>query len=159
QTIPEPYFDIANHCLRRDPQLRWTVGEIATRLQRAPVPPVEKPTPAEPERPSIKKGYVIAAVAAVVLLFAIFSGRRFNHHPGTQQEPSGESTQTLPESKSATEAAAPLQSGGENKEQANPNQPPAPPVAPKAGAGRKAAGKSASGRAQGAVDQQVLPDV
>src|SRR5208337_4083598 len=34
ETLPEPFFDIATHCLSGDPHRRWTVGEIAARLQR-----------------------------------------------------------------------------------------------------------------------------
>ena len=34
ETLPEPFFDIASHCLRRNPHRRWTVAEIAARLQQ-----------------------------------------------------------------------------------------------------------------------------
>jgi TonB family protein len=39
--LPEPFLDIARHSLRRDPQRRWTIAEIAVRLnpQAAPPPP------------------------------------------------------------------------------------------------------------------------
>jgi TonB family protein len=43
-TLPEPFLDIARHCLRRDPQRRWTVVEISTRLN----PPAAPPAPAAP---------------------------------------------------------------------------------------------------------------
>ena len=33
-TLPEPFFDIASHCLRRNPHRRWTVTEIAAKLQQ-----------------------------------------------------------------------------------------------------------------------------
>ena len=35
-TIPQPFFDIARHCLRRDPRLRWTTAEIADCLKTLP---------------------------------------------------------------------------------------------------------------------------
>jgi TonB family protein len=39
RTVPEPFLDIARHCLLRQPQSRWTVAQIAARLEgRAPVP-------------------------------------------------------------------------------------------------------------------------
>jgi TonB family protein len=39
RTIPEPFLDIARHCLLRQPQSRWTVAQIAARLEgRTPVP-------------------------------------------------------------------------------------------------------------------------
>jgi serine/threonine protein kinase len=36
-TIPQPFLDIAQHCLRRDPGLRWTAAQIADCLNPAPV--------------------------------------------------------------------------------------------------------------------------
>jgi TonB family protein len=38
-TLPEPFLDITRHCLRRDPQRRWTVADIANRLNPSAVPP------------------------------------------------------------------------------------------------------------------------
>jgi serine/threonine protein kinase len=35
-TIPQPFLDIAQHCLRRDPGLRWTTAQIADCLNPAP---------------------------------------------------------------------------------------------------------------------------
>jgi TonB family protein len=47
--MPEPFLDIARHCLRLDPQDRWTPARIAARLEPA-APVVEQPAPtAEPE--------------------------------------------------------------------------------------------------------------
>lgn len=55
ETIPQPFLDIARHSLHRDPHRRWTVGDIAARLQRkgaatpapesvplSPVPPLSR---------------------------------------------------------------------------------------------------------------------
>ncbi len=33
--LPQPFLDIARHALRRDPRRRWTIGEIAARLNPA----------------------------------------------------------------------------------------------------------------------------
>jgi TonB family protein len=38
-TLPQPFLDIARHCLRRDSQRRWTVAEISNRLNPPPTPP------------------------------------------------------------------------------------------------------------------------
>jgi TonB family protein len=40
--IPEPFFDIARHCLRFDPQDRWTPARIASRLEPV-TPEAEQP--------------------------------------------------------------------------------------------------------------------
>src|SRR5271154_2130894 len=38
--LPAEFLDLARHCLRRDPQLRWSVADIAVRLlPNAPAPP------------------------------------------------------------------------------------------------------------------------
>jgi TonB family protein len=38
RTLPEPFLEIARHCLLRHPQSRWTVAQIAARLEgRAPM--------------------------------------------------------------------------------------------------------------------------
>jgi TonB family protein len=51
--LPEPFLDIARHSLRRDSQRRWSVAEIAARLnpQAAP-PPLPVQAPAAIERPA-----------------------------------------------------------------------------------------------------------
>jgi TonB family protein len=38
-TLPQPFLDIARHCLRRDSKHRWTVAEISTCLNPPPAPP------------------------------------------------------------------------------------------------------------------------
>jgi eukaryotic-like serine/threonine-protein kinase len=45
--LPEEFADLVRHCLRRDPQMRWTVADIAARLEgNSPAPPREiRPTP------------------------------------------------------------------------------------------------------------------
>lgn len=37
KTIPEPFLEIARHCLVRDPAHRWTISEIAAHLNPAPL--------------------------------------------------------------------------------------------------------------------------
>jgi TonB family protein len=34
-TLPQPFLDIARHALRRDPRRRWSIGEVAARLNPA----------------------------------------------------------------------------------------------------------------------------
>jgi hypothetical protein len=35
-TIPQPFLEIARHCLRRDPGQRWTTAQIADCLTKLP---------------------------------------------------------------------------------------------------------------------------
>jgi len=38
--LPEEFADLVRHCLRRDPQMRWSVADIAARLEgNSPAPP------------------------------------------------------------------------------------------------------------------------
>jgi TonB family protein len=91
QTLPEPFLDIASHSLLRHPQGRWTVAQIAARLEdRAPVPqvriippqahtPVRAPQPiAQQSRPPAKRRrYAVPiAVGFVLVLAAILVGPR-----------------------------------------------------------------------------------
>ncbi len=164
ETIPEPFFDIASHCLRRDPQRRWTVAEIAAKLQQTPLAPLEKET-ARPRKASAKWGYIAAAVATGLLLWAILSSRVFNRHPGAEPGPSStaESSQAQPEAKQAAEPGASAQTTGDkNKEQASSAAAPSntPPVAARSRAAKNAAAENPNSvRVQGVVVQQILPDV
>lgn len=164
EKLPQPFFDIASHCLRRDPQRRWTVAEIAAKLRQTSLAPVEKET-ALPRKTSGKWGFIAAIVAAGLLLWAILGSRVFNHHPNPEPSISStaESSQAQTETKQATDSGAPpLVTGDKNKTQPSSAraQSNTPPAATKTRAAKNAtAGNSSSGRAQGAVAQQVSPDV
>jgi TonB family protein len=83
QTLPVPFLDIAQHCLRRDPQRRWTVVDIAMRLQ-AMLPEAEPKMQTEsqatiadePQKTSTKWRYVLATVVGGVALAATLAGPR-----------------------------------------------------------------------------------
>jgi TonB family protein len=50
-SVPQPFLDIVRHSLRQDPQYRWTVAEISTRLNPPaiqPAPKVSVPAAADP---------------------------------------------------------------------------------------------------------------
>ena len=73
--LPPELLDLARHCLRRDPQMRWTVADIAARLNsNSPAPP--KQIPLNPQ-PSLANPRAIGvAVVAVLALSAIIAGPR-----------------------------------------------------------------------------------
>jgi TonB family protein len=164
ETIPEPFFDIASHCLRRDPQRRWTVAEITARLQRTPPAsltstPLRK-EPAEPGRVFSKWGYVAAAVAVGIVLWGILRPRPANHHPGAERAPSRvvaaakhppEPAQAAGRPSPVPQAKAPPPSVA-----AGSNAP--PPVAKKVST-KNATKNSTADLVPGAVVQQVLPEV
>ncbi len=51
ETLPQPFLDIARHCLVRDPQRRWSIAQIVARLQAPAILPQQQPKqmPAQPE--------------------------------------------------------------------------------------------------------------
>jgi len=57
ETLPALYLDIARHCLHREPHHRWTVAEIAARLNpasaAAAVGTLAKPLPTSPVPPRV----------------------------------------------------------------------------------------------------------
>jgi len=62
ESIPEPFQQIAQQCLRLDPSQRCTLEEIKARLQPAPVP----------VRRNSRTGALIAAQVALIVLLAAF---------------------------------------------------------------------------------------
>jgi len=51
ETLPAPFLEITRHCLRRDPQRRWTAADIAAHLRPAPAPAPQEQMPAPPPVP------------------------------------------------------------------------------------------------------------
>jgi eukaryotic-like serine/threonine-protein kinase len=153
ETLTQPFFDIASHCLRRNPQQRWTVAEIGARLQQT-TPAPEPQEIAAPKSTFTKWGYIVPAIAAGLLLLAFLGPKLLHRHPEAEAGPSSsiESSQAQP---------APQQSAASSAQSPpNAQAAPAKKVASKAKRGKNAeAGESTGDRVQGAVAQQVLPDV
>jgi TonB family protein len=145
--LPEtlPFFDIASRCLRRNPQQRWTVPEIAERLNQASLAPQEREI-IQRKGSFAKWGYLAPAIAAGLVLLAVLGSRVLHHHPSGEQAASpenaevGQSAQNAPEQNSINK-----QQGSSSPASAN-----APPVAAK---------NSAGARSQGTVAHQVMPEV
>ncbi len=111
ETVPAPFMGIAHCCLRRDPQRRCTVADIATRLQAAGPAP-QKPSTVRIPASSKKSQYVFIVAAAVLILLAVvFGPKLLNPHPETKgvssvsSQPPVSSATASPE----THSAAPKQ--------------------------------------------------
>jgi serine/threonine protein kinase len=64
--MPEPFRDIARHCLRRDPRSRWSLSQITSRLRGPQL--VKGPyTPPPPEEPNPRSWVALYSIVAVVL--------------------------------------------------------------------------------------------
>jgi len=117
--IPEPFLDIARHCLQADPEQRWTVADIAARLRAAPaatqVTATLAPAPPSPEKSSAKWLYVALTAAAVaVLLWMSGSKTKLSKPPDRpahvephQGQPAGSSQPSTPGPESKPSPATP----------------------------------------------------
>jgi TonB family protein len=144
--LPEtlPFFDIASHCLRRNPQQRWTVPEIAERLNQAPLATPKREV-VQPQSSFTKWGYLAPAIAVGLVLLAVLGSKVLLHHTSDDQAASqqnaevGRSAQNTPGQNSINKEAS-----------SAPASATAPPVAAK---------NSAGARSQGTVAHQVMPEV
>jgi TonB family protein len=187
-TLPEPFLDIARHCLVRLPQERWTVVQIAARLQeRSPAPKVGAPVlqphaPARPPQPTATQlsrppakrlGYGIPITAGIVLaLVAILAGPRLLHRRSEAPPAPAASHEQLPVS-SAPQQATQAQQERQAKaskpsviEEEPKSKSPTPlatsvhPETVREEATKNTVAKLPAGAmARGEVAQQVLPDV
>lgn len=102
--LPEPFLDIARHCLLRNPEARWNPSQIGVRLQGRmpmpvipeervevqpepplpePQPVVAQPRPSRPSPPAVKgRNYVLplAAASAALLAIILLGARLLRHH-------------------------------------------------------------------------------
>jgi TonB family protein len=165
ETVPPPLRNIACHCLRQDPQRRWTIAEIATGLQAPAKTPAAEPSrlPAKPGagKPLTRSRFIGPLVAVVVLAVAIVGGRKLLSHPSDAQ-PSSPSSAPIPAAPSSTDSAAGQKSSA--PETVNPRKTTGDQEQP--GGGARPAGRSGAprenssfGSPRGAVVQQILPAV
>ena len=160
EIVPEPFLDIARHCLRRDPQRRWTIAEIAARLLPAPIPPMlPKQMTARPPKAVVTRRYIVPTVAVGLVLAAILAGSRLlNRREKPQRANSIASRQqgVKPKPEQRAMSPEPGQSGQkpDAENQSSPGTAPSPVSIP-SGAGAQAP----TGVVRGEVLQQVLPDV
>jgi TonB family protein len=126
--VPEPFREIAGRCLQFDPGKRWTVAEILSRLETAPleakrlVPSTAQsdqvllvPAMAEPQKAPAKWPYILGLVAAVALaVFFIARPTASNTPPEVQSEVHSEVQSkvqaTQPQPGAAAESSQPARS-------------------------------------------------
>ncbi len=151
QGVPEPFLEIARRCLQVDPQQRWTVTEIAARLQ-PPQPVPAKPAPGSAIREGKKKlgqwRFVLALTAAAVVALIVMSRNKTRSSP-----PPVRSVEVQPQEAGPSSSALPELSPA-------PREPkPSPATRAKTPPSAGSDGLSQSGAVKGAVLQQVMPRV
>ncbi len=162
ETLPAPFLDLARHCLRRDPQRRWTVAEIAAQLQQT-LPVLQEQTTARRQKAFAKWRYIVPAVAVALALAMLVGPRLLNRRPETQRAPSiafeqppvQAKPQPNPERRPVTPETGQSTQGTSDKKQGFSGTAPSP-TSLRSGAGAKT---PTGGLVQGEVFQQVLPDV
>ena len=156
-TVPAPFLDIVQQCLRRDPERRWTVAEIAARLQQISPAPEERRESSP--RVFARRRYIVPAAVGLAVA-ALVAGRSLvNPRQSIRRPLSGPLEQPMAQERGQRVPATP--EGGHstnrnsNEEQGFSNQSPA--LSPfQSEAARAMSSGSASPEE---VINQVLPDV
>jgi eukaryotic-like serine/threonine-protein kinase len=172
-TMPAEFLEIARHCLRRDPQLRWSIADIAARMPGSAAAPAKQIDAGQkPQNSFVVPNYAIPAVAAGVALIVLVVGAILLKHrsnapepqevsvqqPALQPQPETKSLKAEPESAAPTPPKKPVQEPAQpaNDHAAAPSEPrPAPPSIANHGDTEVT---SQAGFVRGAVLHQVLPD-
>ena len=156
ETMPPQYLDIARHCLRREPSLRWTTDQIAARIKAGTA---AIPEPITAKRNAFGNWRYMVPIAALLLAGLVFAGRRLSsRHPEPQQSSSRASAESQPQSRPEQkpivpkiDKANPVPGKKDRPSSLAANAAPSPPAAkPKIFTGSLV---------KGAVLEQVLPDV
>jgi TonB family protein len=161
-SVPAPFAQIAQECLRLDSAQRCTLGEIKRCLQtEAPIP---HRTAKKVLKPSRKRPGAILVACAVVLL-AAFIGLKVSHQtapsslvaaqPPDTSAPAPQQTAPHPETSGLHQAAAPAPVPGQERYSVPVSQAPPAQTPPKTVLGSNVQGSAV----RGAVAHQIMPDV
>ena len=162
--LPEPFADIARHCLRENPAQRWSADDVKRRLESnaagsTPIERSQKKTPAG-MRAAVIAGAAIVLIAVFVI---VLMSRRKPEPPAppptASSSPPAPAASTPPAPSATT--SAPQTSVAPAPESATPAPlPAATPAAPKAAEPPAREPQDLPGSAgQGSVLQRVMPDV
>jgi len=78
EALPAPFFEVIHHCLRRDPQNRWTAADIAARLHQT-LPAPQAQTTSRSQDAFAKRRFIVPTVAVGLALATILGGVRLLH--------------------------------------------------------------------------------
>jgi TonB family protein len=156
-TLPAPLLDSAHHCLRRDPKQRWTIGDIASRLDPASARQQTPRTVERADRPARPRHLIPAALVLLLMLTAAISLKVLHRGPKVQPE-SGTTTQrtmtTSPEPRQAETITASEKGRGVSNQTSladpPPTRAPAQPATP--------ARMPVTGASREDVVHRVIPD-
>ncbi len=123
-TLSAPLLDIVQHCLRRDPNQRWKIADITSRLDPAAAMSPPRQQPLEPVASPASPRYLIpAALVLLLMVAAVISLKVLNREPKTQAESSAaiekSAPTTLPEPRDAANIAPSEKEPAASNEQKN----------------------------------------
>jgi hypothetical protein len=105
KSLSEPYYDIARHCLSRDPRSRWTVPQITWRLRGPRL--VVTPKAAKQQNPGAWTAlYAIAGAILVVIAIVLLFGRDRSQPPISAAPPPTISPTVAQQVEAAAQASA-----------------------------------------------------
>jgi serine/threonine protein kinase len=154
ESVPAPFREIAQHCLLRTPELRWSVTDISNKLNPPPAAasPAKassdfpQPAPSAVSRPASKRPLILLAVIAVVVFAIVMLSR---HSDEARKEKGASEIITPSQPKPNPPAVAP---------NSPPNEVPTAPE-PAASAAPKSVTPNVSAPALSDAVQQVMPEV
>jgi TonB family protein len=147
EAMPPAYLDIARHCVRRDPSLRWTIDHIVARI-KAGSTVIQQPITAR-QNAFVTWRYVVP-IAAVVLAGLLFAGRKLRSGQSEHEQISSAPPAKSPHAKQEQKASLPKIA------KASPSRHSSPAASSQLGPPPKT---SAGTLAKGGIVEQVLPDV
>ena len=177
-TMPAEFLEIARHCLRRDPQLRWSIADIAARMPGSAAAPAKQSDAAQkPQNSFVIPQYAVPLVAGGVALLMVLAGAVLLSHRTKVKQPSAAVTEqpaipSAPETKPSKSepttatpapAATPVPKPAQTPAQTVKDKPTAPsvparPAPPALASHADTEVTSPAGLVRGAVLHQVLPD-
>jgi TonB family protein len=161
--MPAPFLDIVRHCLRRGPRGRWTVAEIAERLEQPSDAPQQETIAKSKNAVAERRRYIVPTIAVVLTLGAIIAGSRlFPRRQEVPQTPSAvpERLTAQPQQKQVPATPATGQSTQSSSDNEQGSRVAASPPAIQREVQSEAGGATAAvGLVPGEVLQRVLPEV
>jgi TonB family protein len=175
QGVPQPFLDITRHCLHPDPQRRWSVADITTRLRSGSGSPEKQGVSSSAPGAGKKYSARYLVPIAVGLVLVLLAGSRIRtSHPQAQPEavqlasPAAREPARAEASQKPTPLARAASSSAKVDEGAAATAPASPSSKEPAGAVPQVMGGNASGASTktsppgvvpGVIVRQVVPDV
>jgi TonB family protein len=154
-TLSAPLLDIARHSLCRDPKRRWTISDIASRLNPAAAV-AQRRQPIERAHISARPRYLIPAALVLLLILAAVVGLKvFNSKTKARPEPAAATETMPPEPGQVENVTAPENDQPTSNEKKNVDRVPAAPVPVQP---KQPASVPVTGASSEDVIHRVIPD-